>query len=238
MLLQPSFFAPLIQYVALANSEKIVLEKQDNFQKQTYRNRCYIYGANGKQLLTVPILHAKSEIRQKTKDIRIDNSFGWQKNVIKSLEAGYRSSPFFEYYEDDVCPVIEKKYEFLLDLNLATMQIINESLRLDISYEFTDVYQLESSTNPKVLSGLSDSGLDDAVSVNGAKEQAKTNVYEQMDFRYLVNAKSPRQYDFKPYTQVFGSKHGYLSNLSILDLLFNEGTNAINYLQEHRSLLL
>lgn len=218
MLLQPSFFAPLIQYVALANSEKIVLEKQDNFQKQTYRNRCYIYGANGKQLLTVPILHAKSEIRQKTKDIRIDNSFGWQKNVIKSLEAGYRSSPFFEYYEDEVCPVIEKKYEFLLDLNLDTMQIVNESLGLDISHEFTDVYQLESSTNGQVGHGSEDN--------------------EQMDFRYLVNAKSPRQYDFKPYTQVFGSKHGYLSNLSILDLLFNEGTNAINYLQEHRSLLL
>ena len=218
MLLQPSFFAPLIQYVALANSEKIVLEKQDNFQKQTYRNRCYIYGANGKQLLTVPILHAKSEIRQKTKDIRIDNSFGWQKNVLKSLEAGYRSSPFFEYYEDDVCPVIEKKYEFLLDLNLDTMQIVNESLGLDSSYEFTDVYQLESSTNHEVDHGSEDK--------------------EQMDFRYLVNAKSLRQYDFKPYTQVFGTKHGYLSNLSILDLLFNEGTNALNYLEEHRSLLL
>ena len=74
----------------MATAKEVVFEMYDNFQKQTFRNRCYIYGANGKQLLSVPIQHKGSGDRQKTKDVRIDNSFPWRKNLIKSLESSYR----------------------------------------------------------------------------------------------------------------------------------------------------
>ncbi len=115
LLLQPTFFAPIIHYVAIARNSDVLYEKQDNYQKQTYRNRCYIYGANGKHLLTVPIVHSASGARQKTKDVKIDSSFSWKKIFIKSLESSYRSSPYFEYYEDDILKVFEKKHTFLLD---------------------------------------------------------------------------------------------------------------------------
>lgn len=190
----------------LANSHDIIFEKFDNYQKQTYRNRCYIYGANGRQLLTVPILHPKSQGRQKTRDIKIDYSFAWQKNMIKSLKASYRSSPYFEFYEDEIIPVFEKKMNYLLDLNFLAHDILGECLQLENKLDYSERY-VES--------------YDDGT-----------------DFRYLAKAKGEPKYDLKKYTQVFESKYGYIGNLSILDLLFNEGTNALQYLEDHKSLLL
>ena len=202
--MHPTFFAPIIQYVALTSEGSVLFETQDNFQKQTYRNRCYIYGANGKQLLSVPVVHSHGKGRQKTRDVRIDNSFRWQINMFRSLEASYRSSPFFEFYEDDIRPIFEKKYDFLLDLNLASVEVINDCLGLDTDYSSTDNYEIEGYEN---------------------------------DFRFLVNAKSMQVFQLVPYTQVFENKFGFLGNLSVLDLLFNEGTNALQYLEEHRPLL-
>lgn len=205
ILLQPSFFGPIIHYVAMARDPEVVFEKQDNFQKQTYRNRCYIYGANGRQLLSVPIKHSGTDGRQKTKDVQIDNSFPWQRNFIRSLEASYRSSPYFEFYEDDLMYVLNKSHTFLLDLNLEAHGVISECLQLESNIKFTDTYEI----NPQ----------------------------EIHDLRFLVDAKREEAYDFEPYIQVFASKYGFLPNLSILDLLFNEGTNATNYLEQHRQLL-
>jgi len=116
--LQPTLFAPILQYVALAVAENIIFEVEDNYQKQTYRNRYYIYGANGKQMLNVPILHTKSSGKNKTKDIQIDQSVSWQKLHIKTLDAAYSSSPFYEFYKDDIISVVQKKNKYLLDLNL------------------------------------------------------------------------------------------------------------------------
>jgi len=204
LLVQPTFFAPIVQYVILANNHNVVFEKWDNFQKQTYRNRCYIYGANGKQMLTVPILHSKSGGRQKTRDVKIDHSFSWQKNMVKSLEASYRSSPYFEYYEDDIIEIFKKKHHFLLDLNFLAHEVMSECLQLDNEFSFTESYV--------------------EISEEGS------------DFRYLAEAKGEPNYDLKKYTQVFEAKHGYLANLSILDLLFNEGTAALQYLEDHKGL--
>ena len=204
LLLHPTFFAPIIQYVALLSADEVTFEHEDNFQKQTYRNRCYIAGPNGKQLLSVPVQHSQGKGRQKTKDVKLDNSFRWQKNMLRSLEASYRSSPFFEFYEDDIRPVFEKRFESLIDLNLATIEVVNSCLELQFSFDFTDSY----------------------------REHAEMN-----DLRRLVDAKSDVHYDFMPYNQVFESRNGFLSNLSILDLLFNEGPNAPDYLQKHAPLL-
>ena len=203
MIFQPTFFAPVIQYVYLSKTEQIRFEQFDNFQKQTYRNRCYIYGANGMQLLTVPIKHTKSNSNQKTKDVEIDHSFNWRRNMIKSLEASYRSSPFFEFYEDDIIEVFEKKHRFLLDLNLQSFEVIEQCLQSGRSYEFTTEFQL---------------------SYDKAEDQ-----------RILANAKTASDHKLEPYTQVFESKHGFIPNLSILDLLFNEGTAALDYLERQKT---
>ena len=203
-MIQPTFFAPIVQYVLLAGNDQVVFEKCDNFQKQTYRNRCYIYGANGKQMITVPILHSKSGSRQKTRDVKIDHSFPWEKNMIKSLEASYRSSPYFEYYEDDIIQIFKKRHGFLLDLNFMAHEVVSQCLQLENELSFSESY------------------------VETGEEEG--------DYRFLVESKSEPNYDLKKYTQVFDGKYGFIANLSILDLLFNEGTAALQYLEDHQDM--
>lgn len=204
MLFQPTYFAPVIQYVALVNSKEIAFEVKDNYQKQTYRNRCYIYGANGSLMLNVPVLHTKSNIKQKTIEVKIDNSFAWSSLHLKSLQVAYRSSPFFEFYEDEIVALYHKKYDFLIDLNFESIQIVNDCLQFDVPFQKTIEY--------------------------------RTDLKKDDDLRSLANAKSGQEYNLNKYTQVFDNKHGYISNLSILDLLFNEGTNALQYLEDHKNL--
>lgn len=196
-LLYPTYFPSVSHYVAMAQAEAIRFEVEDNFQKQTNRNRMYIYSPNGVQMLNIPVKHSATA-HQRTKDIRIEPAFDWQKLHFKSLEAAYRSSPFFEYYEDAFMPVFQKKHTFLMDLNFLTMDIVARCLQMDFQYSKTIEYF--------------------------------HHVDHVVDRRSLAQGKKdPSQ--FEPYTQVFGDRHGFLNNLSILDLLFNEGRHALGYLQ-------
>lgn len=184
----------------MAQSESITFEIEDNFQKQTNRNRTYIYSPNGIQLLNIPVKHSK-ESHQKTKDIKIETDFDWQKQHLKSLEAAYRNSPFFEFFEDDIRPIFEKKPNFLLDLNFETLAIVTKCLRMKLEYTTTTEYFHE--VDPNLT----------------------------RDFRFLVDGKKDIS-SFESYTQVFDDKHGFINNLSILDLLFNEGKYATDYLKK------
>lgn len=197
ILIHPGYFPSISHFVAIAQSDLVTFEMDDNFQKQTNRNRMYIYSPNGIQLLNIPIKHSK-EAHQKTKDVRLETAFDWQKQHFKSLEAAYRTSPFFEYFEDDIAPIFQKKHTFLMDLNLETMSVVSKCLGLEFDYNETEEYFRE--------------------------------VTDKIDLRGLINGKKDTSV-FEPYTQVFGEKHGYLNNLSILDLLFNEGRYALDYLK-------
>ena len=100
ILIHPTYFPSVSHFVAMLQADAVVFETDDNFQKQTNRNRMYIYSANGLQLLNIPVKHSKN-IHQKYRDVKIENDFNWQKQHFKSLEAAYRTSPFFEYFEDE-----------------------------------------------------------------------------------------------------------------------------------------
>ena len=202
ILIHPTYFPSISHFVALTQSERITFETADNFQKQTNRYRTYIYSPNGIQLLNIPVKHSKLS-HQKTKDIQIENDFEWQKQHFKSLEAAYRSSPFFEYFEDDIRPIFEKKHTFLLDLNFETFDFILKSMRLKLEYETTTEYFQEVDTT--IIT----------------------------DFRELANGKKDTS-EFESYTQVFDDKHGFINNLSVLDVLFNEGKFALDYLKNQK----
>ena len=191
----PTYFSPISQYHALLNSNSITFEVEDNYQKQTYRNRCYIYGANGKQLINIPVSILKSSKKTKSKDILVENS-NWQKQHYKSFEAAYNHSPFFEFYKDDLQKIFSKKYTYLLDVNLDSFNFIKNALELPIEYKFSKTY-----------------------------EENKPN-----DFRDLADSKKKVEISFLSYIQMFDQKFGFLKNLSILDLLFMEGPNSINFL--------
>jgi len=198
ILIHPSYFPSISHFVAITKADIVTFEMEDNFQKQTNRNRMYIYSPNGIQLLNVPIKHNR-EKHQRINEVKIENDFDWQKQHFKSLEAAYRTSPFFEYFEDEFLPIFLKKHTFLIDLNLETMAIVSKCLRLEFDYDETIEYFHE--------------------------------VNDKTDFRNLVNGKKDSAV-FDPYTQVFGEKHGWINNLSILDLLFNEGRYALEYLKK------
>ena len=101
VLLHPTYFANIASFVAIAKGTEVIFEVADNYQKQTYRNRCHIYGANGKLSLNIPVNHTHKN-RQLYKDVKISNDNKWQSHHWKSLQSAYRTSPFFEYYEDEL----------------------------------------------------------------------------------------------------------------------------------------
>jgi hypothetical protein len=201
ILLHPAYFGSILQFSHIAQAENLVFENEDNYQKQTYRNRQYIYGANGSLLLNIPVKHTRARNeRSKYKEVKIESEFKWQLNHWRSLEAAYRTSPFFEFYEDELIHLYEKKYIYLLDFNYDCFNTVCDCLQLEKPQSKTTEYH---------------HGID--------KENLE-------DCRYLINAKSKKEFQFEKYTQVFEEKYGFLSNLSILDLLFNEGPNSVNYL--------
>jgi len=201
VILHPTYFPSIANFVAMVQAEEVLFEVEDNYQKQTYRNRAYIYGANGRLMLNVPVIHSQKK-RQKYYDIRIADSEDWQSHNWKSIQSAYRSSPFFEFYEDDLSPLFKKKYKFILDLNFDCLQLLLKYLELDISYTKTSCFN--------------------------------TSVSSIKDYRFLVNARRKTPIIFEVYKQVFSDKFGFISNLSILDLLFNEGPNAIGYLESQQ----
>jgi len=197
------YLAPIEYYFYLLNSESISIDVYENFVKQSYRNRCRILSPNGIQNLTVPL--AKSRQRRLTKNVKIAYQDNWQKMHWKSLEAAYRSSPYFEFYEDNFYSFYhERKYEYLIDLNWDLEQKIISLMGISTPIRKTTQY-IE-------------------------------NVPQEHDFRNTFSPKKENEsLTFNNYIQVFGNRNGFAPNMSILDLLFNEGPNAINYLKELQS---
>ena len=198
MIFQPTYFPTIETFKHLSGDEHIIFETFDHYQKQTYRTRCSIYAANGKLDLIIPVKHARNH-RQLTKDVRIENDFNWQKNHFKSLENAYRSSPFFEFYEDEIVQIYSRKEKYLLDFLFKTIDLSFKLLTISQNYSQTSEYQVNYSTH--------------------------------IDYRSLADFKSSPIPDMRPYIQVFQAKHGFIPNLSILDLIFNEGPNSHTYLE-------
>ncbi|TDE04672.1 WbqC family protein [Flavobacterium hiemivividum] len=201
-LLHPTYFPSISHFVAMSQADSIIYEIEDNFQKQTNRNRTYIYSPNGILLLNIPVKHSKDN-HQKTKDIQVDTDFDWQKQHYKSLETAYKSSPFFEFFEDDIRPFFEKKHKFLLDLNFETLEIISKCMR--VKFESTKTTEYIQQDNTDLI----------------------------LDYRFLADGKKDPS-SFERYMQVFEDKHGFINNLSVLDLIFNEGKFTLDYLKNQK----
>ena len=197
LLIHPNYLPAISQLKLIIDSKKLIFEINDNFQKQTYRNRTYIYGANGLLLLSIPVIHSQKN-RKKFKDVKIAYDYDWLTQHLKSFQISYRSSPFFEYYEDKLADLYGRREKYLYDFNLRSIDVLFDMLQINLEYDFTKGY------------------------------------YEQysdiLDYRNNYK-KLNSSFKIKEYTQVFESKHGYIENLSALDLIFNEGPNAINFLK-------
>ncbi|HON18178.1 MAG TPA: WbqC family protein [Salinivirgaceae bacterium] len=207
VLLSIQYFPNIQYFTKILEHGQIILEAHENYQRQTYRNRCKIYAANGIQTLSVPI--EKNESEKNIRQIRIAYHTQWQMNHWKSIVSAYKNAPYFEHYEHKIKRLFFTKEEFLWNLNQKTIETILDLLSLKVNLQFSSHYEKNA----------------------------------QNDWRNGIHPKPQHCFpddDFVPekYYQVFASKHGFIPNLSILDLLFNEGPNSIVILKKSSKKLL
>jgi len=198
LVLSSVYAGNLVYYSLIANSNKIILDVYENFKKQSFRNRCVIASPNGPLKLIIPVVRSSKNI---VKDVKIDNTQNWKNIHWKSLESSYRSSPYFEFYEDEFYSLYFKNkndflFEFNNNINLAVLKCLGIETEIIISSSYVD----------------KDSEIE--------------------DFRNLIlpNSKYLEKIKEIKYNQVFQEKQLFLPNLSVLDLLFNEGPLAKQFL--------
>jgi len=195
-ILSTTYFGPVQWYQKLYRYDRVLIDQQETFQKQTFRNRCLIATTQGIQALTVPVVHGSDN---QITSIGISDHGNWRHLHWQALQSAYGDSPFFEYYEDDIRPFFtERNWERLVDYNDAICRKMCELLDIQPNYELCTMHD----------------------------ELTK-------DFRTSINPKHPLpdlNFAPRPYYQVYRQKHGFLPNLSILDLLFNMGPESIFFL--------
>jgi len=198
ILLSTAYFPP-VQYLSkFLKYEKVYIEQNENFIKQTYRNRCKILAANGPVSLIVPAVKGRGS-KIKIRNLEISYDTNWQRIHWRTIFSAYNSSPFFEFYRDDIYPFYEKRWKYLFDFNQAILETICDLTEIDFNVGLTEDF-----------------------------EKVPKNT---MNFREAISpkkqtAKHDKVFHPQEYTQVFADKFGFVPNLSILDLLFNEGPNS------------
>ena len=194
----PIVYLGNIEYYSLLNrAEEVFFDLHGHYLKQNFRNRTEIYGANGKLNLIIPVEKHKNHTA--LQDIKISYDHFWQKQHWKSIASAYRSSPYFEFYEDEFEELFMKKYTYLVEFNLALQDKILECLSISPTITFSKEHhkEIEGFTNYR---------------------------------GYFTPKQKSLEFPKEPYNQVFEDKYGFIPNLFIFDLLFNEGPNAISFL--------
>ena len=247
MLLSTAYLPP-VQYFSKMLDGDVYVEQWESFHKQTYRNRCLIDSPNGPLALTVPVEKPENGSRL-IRDLRISDHGNWRHQHWQALTSSYFNSPFFEYYQDDFAPFYEKQYQFLLDFNEALMEKCCELIDISPRIHRTETYQKLSAIGlPQPL--LKEGGKErknsfgkgrgeEKVNFGGErteKRRERTEKGRDTDYRDSISPKIPFTFDSTfipiPYYQVFATRHGFLPNLSIVDLLFNMGPEALLVLQK------
>lgn len=182
----------------------VYIEACENYQKQSYRNRCRFYAADGVQALSFPIVHEGGSHKIAISDVKVDYSTPWLQQHQRAIVSAYRTSAYFEYYQDELFEIMESRPKRLIDLNMELLRFFISKTGLAVDLRLTEDYCKE--------------------------------VTDCEDFRERIHPKRPNHIlsDLrleKPYFQVFAQKYGFKSDLSIMDLLFNEGPDSIVYLK-------
>ena len=211
MLLGIAYFPPVSYFALIAKGmvlspentipSIVYIEACENYQKQSWRNRCRILAADGPAYLNFPIVHEGSHELPITA-IKVDYSTPWVLKTKRAIASAYESSAFFDYYKDELFAILDSHPETLFELDMRIIRFFLDKTGIAADLRLTDTFQPSS-------------GVD--------------------DYREVLHPKRPNTVlrDLgleKPYFQVFARKYGFISDLSIMDLLFNEGPDSICYL--------
>jgi len=197
ILVSTAYLPPVEYFSIISQADEIFIEREENYLKQSYRNRCYILSSHGSQLLSVPV-YLGSLHKTLVKDIRIDYSKRWQQVHLRAMTASYNSSPYFEFYFENIEKIISKNHNFLLDLNMELTESVLEILKVNKTIFYTTIFEPVGDI--------------------------------ENDFRYKITPKGKSHFAVKEYFQVFNNVEGFVPGLSIIDLVFNMGPDAVEYL--------
>ncbi len=199
-----SAYWPSLQYFYyVLNSEKVLIEQHDHYQKQSFRNRTQILTANGVLDLVIPVLNTgKKTIMQW---VEIDYKEKWQIKHWRAITSAYKNSPYFDFFEEEIQAFYNVEEKYLLHYNLKQLELIFKILRKKKNYALSETFE-------EVYNNSIDKRFD---------------IHPKINFENDLNIKQILQ---KKYYQTFSDKHGFKPNLSVLDLIFNEGKGALNYL--------
>ena len=189
-------YLPCLEYfTCILEFERVWIDVEEKYVKQTYRNRCSVLTTNKVDTLTIPVKYGGAD--QMTKDVKIDYGQDWIRRHLGCFQSAYGKSPFYEYYAPELITVFQKKYEYLIDLNydLLTICLRLVGVKKDIAYNLSG-------------SEIPQNSVLDAISVINNKKSININKF----------------YQTIPYYQTFGND--FVSNLSIVDLIFNMGPEA------------
>lgn len=199
MHLSTAYFPPIHYFCKILQAKDIWIEQEEHFLKQSYRNRCIITSSNGRIPLTIPVKRANSGLP--IKEVEIDYTEDWQQQHYRTLLTAYGSSPFFEFYIDDLKKVFNERIPLLWELNKKILNICCELLQIDKTITYTNKYE------------------------SHVQEDFRLQIHPKKKFQ-----KEDKTFAPKPYWQPFSETLGFQENLSILDLIFNMGTESEIYL--------
>ena len=191
----------------------VYIEACENYQKQSYRNRCCFYAADGVQALSFPVVHESGTHKLPISEIKVDYSTPWLQQHQRAIISAYRTSAYFEYYQDELFEILESRPEKLFDLNLALIRFFIEKTGIKVDLRLTPSYSKE-----------------------GFVREGDGSIVVCEDLREIIHPKRPNGILAslgleKAYFQVFSGKYAFKSDLSVMDLLFNEGPDSIVYLK-------
>ena len=210
-LLSTAYFPPVEYFYAIAHSDRVLIEQHEAYQKQSWRNRCRILAAAGPEDLSIPVVK-EERLSRPVRDIRIDYGEPWLQHHIRAFAAAYNRSACYEYYADELIPLLERRPVFLFDLNQALLEKLLALLGLDTPVALTEEFIAPAEAAQRVA-------FDGRARIQPkykGKSLLAENACEQAYYQVFVNEKPGR---------------GFLPNLSILDLLSAEGPDAASYLR-------
>lgn len=195
-ILSTAYFPPIEYFAALVkySFDNVRIEAFENYQKQSYRNRCYFYGANGREMLQVPVVHENGKYELPIRDIRVDYSTPWVVRTERAIDSAYKSAAYFDYYRDTLFSILDSHPVLLWDLNKCITDFFMKALG---------------------LRGL-------LLPTEDFTPDGRLEIHPKRDCLFPVKGE---------YFQVFSDRHGFIPNLSVMDLVFNEGPESVSFIQ-------